>query len=67
MSFELHQRVRVTDRQSPFYNYIGRIEQVDEAEQRYTIQGRFKGWSDIPVYVTFSAGQLEPEERTRIE
>lgn len=67
MGFELHQRVRVADRQSPFYNYIGTVEQVDELEQRYTVNGRFKGWSPTPVYATFSAGQLVLESRDKID
>lgn len=66
MGFELHQRVRVTDRQSPFYNYIGTIEQVDEPEQRFTFEGRYKGWSPTAVWATFRADQLELEERDKI-
>lgn len=64
MNFELYQRVRVTDRQSPFYNYIGTIEQI--GEDRYTVRARFKGWSPIEVYATFSDMQLELEERDKI-
>lgn len=66
MGFELYQRVRVVDRQSPFYNYIGSIEQIDTEEQRFTVCGRFKGWSPTQVYATFSDGQLVAEERDKI-
>lgn len=56
IKYEKYQHVTVRDPNSPFYHWMGTVEQVDD--NLYTVKCSFEGWGSTVLWLTFTAEQL---------